>query len=185
MRAVRFVRSGGSTRSRSRSSGSSSSCRSSSSCSRPPRTRRSRRASSSRCRPTGDRRQRPRGHRLPNNLMVTAMRNSLILTGLGRPDRAVRGDGRFRPPAPARPDGRGRERPDARRADHPAGDRPDDLRAAGARLFKTLPGLILVEVAFLLPFSVLIFRPSSPASRASSTRPRSWTARHRCACSSR
>ena len=37
-------------------------------------------------------------------------------------------------------------------------------------LFKTLIGLTLVEIAFLLPFSVLIFRASWRASPASSTR---------------
>ena len=51
-----------------------------------------------------------------------------------------------------------RHRPRSGRSRHPAGDRADDLRAPGDGLFKTLPGLILVEVAFLLPFSVLIFR---------------------------
>ena len=43
-------------------------------------------------------------------------------------------------------------------------------------LYKTLHGLILVEVAFLLPFSVLIFRAFMSAIPASSTRPRSSTA---------
>ena len=44
------------------------------------------------------------------------------------------------------------------RADHPAGRGADDLGAAGLGLFKTLPGLILVEVAFGLSFCVLLFR---------------------------
>ena len=43
-------------------------------------------------------------------------------------------------------------------ADHPTGSRTDDLRAAGDRLFKTLPGFILIELAFAIPFSVIVLR---------------------------
>ena len=41
----------------------------------------------------------------------------------------------------------------------PAGGRPDDLGAAEAvDLFKTMPGLILVEIAYALAFCVLLFQ---------------------------
>ena len=55
----------------------------------------------------------------------------------------------------------------------------------GLNLFKTLHGMILIEVAYGLSFTCCCSGPSSPPSRASSTRPRSWTAPGRCASSSR
>ena len=92
--------------------------------------------------------------------MVTALRNSLLLTVasvtiivfLSR-------DGRLRAPAAAGP-GRRRSSTALMLAglDHPAGRRPTIFVLQAIGLFKTLPGLILVEVAFLMPFSVLVFR---------------------------
>ena len=51
-------------------------------------------------------------------------------------------------------------------------------------LFKTLQGMVLIEVAFGLSFSSCSSAPSSPPSRASSTRPPPSTAHARCASSS-
>ena len=47
------------------------------------------------------------------------------------------------------------------------------LQALG--LFKTIPGLILVEVAFIMPFAVLVFRAFAATIPESSTRRRSST----------
>ena len=90
------------------------------------------------------------------------------------------GDGRLRPAAPSRPSRRPRQRPGPRRARDPAGDRADDLRAAGDGP--------LQDVAWTHPgrggLPAAVLRPHLPGlrvarSRASSTRPRSWTARVR------
>ena len=43
-------------------------------------------------------------------------------------------------------------------------------------LFKTMPGLIFVEIAFGLPFCILLFRAFIASSRGNWTRPPSWTA---------
>ena len=121
-----------------------------------------------------------------NNLMVTAMRNSLILTVASvtlivvfaamvgfvlqrRRDRfgsvvsALMLAGLIIPPAIV----------------------PTIYVLQALGLFKTLPGLTLVEVAFLLPFSVLIFRAFVASIPGSWMKPRSWTEPRRCACSSR
>ncbi len=92
-------------------------------------------------------------------LMVIAFINSLILTVCSVAALVIlsamvayvwqRRASRLRPrhqhPGPGRPDRAARHR-----ADH--------LGPAGLGLFKTMPGLILVEIAFGLPFCILLFR---------------------------
>ena len=51
-------------------------------------------------------------------------------------------------------------------------------------LYKTLFGMILVEVAFAMPFAILVFARSWRRSRERSTRRPSSTAPRRCECSS-
>ena len=51
-------------------------------------------------------------------------------------------------------------------------------------LFKTMPGLILIEIAYGLPFCILLFRAFMPRSRGNWTRRPSSTAPARCRSSS-
>ena len=76
---------------------------------------------------------------------------------LGHGCRADRRDGRIRRATP--PDGcRRRPTGGVRRADRATCRCADYLRAAGMHLFKSLSGLIMVEVAITLPFGVLLTR---------------------------
>ena len=94
------------------------------------------RTSTSRCRPSGSSsRTSQEVLDTRNGIMVTALRNSLILTVASVTLIVLLvGDGRLRPPAAA-----GSRRRSLVSAlmlaglDHPAGDRADDLRPAGAR----------------------------------------------------
>ena len=92
--------------------------------------------------------------------MVTAFQNSILLTvaSVTLIVLAV-GDGRVRAPAAARP---GRRRWSARCCSPglilPPALVPTIYVLQGIGLFKTLLGLVLVEVALILPFAVLIFR---------------------------
>ena len=52
----------------------------------------------------------------------------------------------------------GRQLPGPRRADRAPRRRAHDLGAAEGWAVQTMPGLILVEIAFGLPFSILLFR---------------------------
>ena len=93
-------------------------------------------------------------------LLVRAFVNSTILTVVRRRRHGrARRDGRLRAAATQVAVEPARQRARARRAHHPACRRPHASGCMqGLGIFKTLPGLIAVHVAFGLSFCILLFR---------------------------
>ena len=94
-----------------------------------------------------------------DNLLIRAMRNSFVVTvvsvALLVVFCAMAG---FRPRTPPRPDGDARQRRSAGRTDHPTGRVPTIYVLQEIHLFNSLWGLVLVEVAYIAPFSIILFR---------------------------
>ena len=94
-----------------------------------------------------------------DRILLRAFRNSLLITVASVAVACRPGfDGRLRPRSPQRPRRQGGQRVLARRTDRATRGRPHHLRPPGDQPVQVAVGTVLIEVAYLLPFSVLLFR---------------------------